>query len=65
MKQSTSLKVLTWIGVAFIVGLLVTLVFLAPWVAAVLFVVLAVITVGNKEKTKSVIAFLKDLLFSW
>jgi len=65
MKQSTSSKTLTWIGAVFIAGVLIALVVLAPWVAAVLFVVLAAISAGRKEKTKSIIAFLKDLLFGW
>ena len=65
MKKSTSSKALTWIGVVFIAGVLIALVVLAPWIAAVLFIVLAAISAGRREKTKSIITFLKDLLFGW
>tara|TARA_R110002167_G_scaffold92559_2_gene248586 strand:- start:86 stop:283 length:198 start_codon:yes stop_codon:yes gene_type:complete len=65
MKTTPSSKILGAIAVFVVVGGLIALVFFVPLVAAILFILLAAFAAGRKETRKSVITFMKDIIFGW
>ena len=65
MKPTPSSKILGAIAVFVVVGGLIALVFFVPLVAAIVFILLVAFAAGRKETRKSVITFMKDIIFGW